>query len=160
MTNTVLPSVRRFLGRVLPEPVKRILRRFFPPPPPAQTNEPARLRWSIPRRHISPDDFYHNLPILPALTDEVQAAILSRPAPALEPLRPDVVCFSIIDWEFRYQRPQQIMSQFAAHGHRVFYISPTKFSPAKSSPRVTVREIKQNVYEVILALPHAHDVVE
>ena len=42
--------------------------------------------------------------------------------PAPSPARADVICFSIVDWNFRYQRPQQIISQFAAHGHRVFYI--------------------------------------
>src|SRR6185369_8130000 len=26
----------------------------------------------------------------------------------------DVVCFPIIDWDFRFQRPQQLMLQFAA----------------------------------------------
>src|SRR6185295_19652051 len=25
----------------------------------------------------------------------------------------DVICFSIIDWDFRWQRPQQLLSQFA-----------------------------------------------
>ena len=70
----------------------------------------------------------------------------------------DVICFSIIDWEFRYQRPQQLMSQFAANGHRVFYISTSRFhSPAQGAePRV--RLIKENVWEVQLTASAAIDV--
>ncbi len=39
--------------------------------------------------------------------------------------RYDLICFPIIDWEFRFQRPQQLMSQFARHGHRGFYLRTT-----------------------------------
>lgn len=35
----------------------------------------------------------------------------------------DVLRFPVIDWDFRWQRPQQISEQFALHGHRVFYIT-------------------------------------
>jgi GT2 family glycosyltransferase/ubiquinone/menaquinone biosynthesis C-methylase UbiE/glycosyltransferase involved in cell wall biosynthesis len=72
--------------------------------------------------------------------------------------RPDVICFSIIDWDFRYQRPQQIMSQFAAHGHRVFYISTTRYLPPDSASRVVVTAVKGNVYEVSLAAERPPDV--
>jgi len=41
--------------------------------------------------------------------------------------KPDVIVFSIIDWDFRFQRPQQLGTQFGRHGHRVFYLSTTKF---------------------------------
>lgn len=32
----------------------------------------------------------------------------------------DVICFPCVDWDFRWQRPQHLMAQFAQHGHRVF----------------------------------------
>jgi len=35
-----------------------------------------------------------------------------------------IVVFGIIDWFFRYQRPQHLAEQLARRGHRVFYISP------------------------------------
>ena len=38
----------------------------------------------------------------------------------------DVVCFPIIDWNFRFQRPQQLTTQFAQDGHRCYYFQ-TKF---------------------------------
>jgi glycosyltransferase involved in cell wall biosynthesis len=40
----------------------------------------------------------------------------SRPAP-------QILCFPIIDWGFRFQRPQHLMRQFAEAGWRVFYLS-------------------------------------
>ena len=58
----------------------------------------------------------------------------------------DVICFSIIDWEFRYQRPQQLMSQFAAHGHRVFYISTSRFHSADQGAAPRVRLINCLLY--------------
>ena len=35
----------------------------------------------------------------------------------------DVLCFPIIDWHFRFQRPQQILSRLAKKGPRIFYLS-------------------------------------
>jgi tRNA A-37 threonylcarbamoyl transferase component Bud32/glycosyltransferase involved in cell wall biosynthesis len=33
----------------------------------------------------------------------------------------DIIVFPIIDWYYRFQRPQQLSTQLASHGHRVFY---------------------------------------
>lgn len=52
----------------------------------------------------------------------------------------DVIIFPPIDWDYRYQRPQQIASGLAALGHRVFYIAPTFLSDDSSAPG--------NVYDV------------
>jgi len=62
----------------------------------------------------------------------------------------DVVCFPIIEWDFRFQRPQQLMLRFAAAGHRVFYLSST-FRPA--GPAYEIREKGRNIYEVSLRGP-------
>lgn len=35
----------------------------------------------------------------------------------------DVIVFSIIDYDFRYQRPQQIADHYVRQGHRVFYVN-------------------------------------
>jgi len=59
----------------------------------------------------------------------------------------DVVCFSICEWEARFQRPQQLMSLFAAAGHRVFYVSP-HFRRDGPSCLITLK--RRNVYEVTL----------
>jgi polysaccharide pyruvyl transferase CsaB len=103
-------------------------------------------------------DFYQSLTLLPHLRKEELPAILDHKPPEAPLHRADVICFSIIDWEFRYQRPQQIMSQFAAHGHRVFYISTTRFQAGDATPRVAVKQIKDNVYEIHLAATRMPDV--
>ncbi len=36
---------------------------------------------------------------------------------------PDVFIWGVIDWHFRFQRPQQIATELAREGHRVFYVS-------------------------------------
>ncbi len=72
----------------------------------------------------------------------------------------DVIYFPIIDWDFRYQRSQHICSQFALHNHRVFYLKTTftqnqLLDPDNpdSMPRISIRPIKKNVYEVQLPGP-------
>ncbi|MEN6448851.1 MAG: glycosyltransferase [Thermoguttaceae bacterium] len=58
----------------------------------------------------------------------------------------DVLCLPIIRWDFRFQRPQQLMRQFAEDGHRVFYLSDD-FLLARPA---AVREIERNVFELRL----------
>ncbi len=41
------------------------------------------------------------------------------------PGHPDVVCISSIDWDFIWQGHQEIMSTFAANGHRVLFVENT-----------------------------------
>ncbi|HET9530058.1 MAG TPA: glycosyltransferase, partial [Blastocatellia bacterium] len=101
-------------------------------------------------------DLYQSLTLLPHLREEQVGMILNQQPPAQSRRLPDVICFAIIDWEFRYQRPQQIMSRFAENGHRVFYISPSRFQPADA--RNVVTRIKENVYEVQLATLRQPDV--
>ncbi len=55
----------------------------------------------------------------------------------------DIVCFPIIEWDFRFQRPQQLMLQFAAAGHRVFYLSHRFHS---SGPAFTLEQKEENIY--------------
>ncbi len=58
----------------------------------------------------------------------------------------DILFFAIIDWDFRYQRPQHLASGLAAKGHRVFYISVQLGQEATN----TYRLIEPNVIEVKL----------
>ena len=63
---------------------------------------------------------------------------------ALSPSTPgkyDVICLSTCDWDSRFQRPQQLMSQFAGFGHRVFYVRQDVGS-------FSIVEKRANVYEV------------
>ena len=60
--------------------------------------------------------------------------------------RQAVVCLSVIDWDFRFQRPQQLMRCFAAAGHPVLYAA----SRFHGGHEARVRPIETNVHEVIL----------
>jgi GT2 family glycosyltransferase len=62
----------------------------------------------------------------------------------------DVVCFPIIEWAFRFQRPQQLMLRFAAAGHRVFYVAQ-RFRPAGEPCRI--HRLSGNLLEVSLRGP-------
>ena len=68
----------------------------------------------------------------------------------------DLLFLPIIDWDFRFQRPQQLASQFARLGHRVFYlqqrtrISGEAFELVTKTPsvfEVSIRGPQQNVYQ-------------
>jgi GT2 family glycosyltransferase len=69
----------------------------------------------------------------------------------------DIICFSIIDWSFRWQRPQQLLSQFADAGHRVFVFKTTAFlTPGRAA--FEIAQVRENVWEVTIAPPVVIDV--
>lgn len=41
----------------------------------------------------------------------------------------DVIILGVIDFDFRFQRPQHFATRFAENGHRVFYINANHFNP-------------------------------
>jgi GT2 family glycosyltransferase/glycosyltransferase involved in cell wall biosynthesis len=101
---------------------------------------------------------YPGLTLLPRPRPKQLQVVLNQRVTTEPVCRHDVVCFSIIDWSFRYQRPQHIMSQFAERGHRVYYINLAQFLPASTSPGFRIREIKHNVFEVTLAAQRPVDI--
>jgi len=62
----------------------------------------------------------------------------------------DLVCFPIIDWEFRFQRPQHLCIQFAQEGHRVFYLRTTFH---QTGDKALLEHIHDGVYGVQLPGP-------
>lgn len=66
----------------------------------------------------------------------------------------DIINFSVIAWDFRFQRPQQIAKQLGLKNHRVFYIK-NEFLPyrgkVESFAPIKVEEKSKNVYEVTLS---------
>ena len=123
------------------------------PAPVAGTNPPGRSR-----------DVPSSTPDSPAVRPEPQP----RPEPERRPERPsgveplprgtyDVLVFSIIDWEFRFQRPQQLAGQFGRKGHRVLYLSCSRFLPEGGPAWQTVRRA-ENVAEVRIRSARALDI--
>jgi GT2 family glycosyltransferase/glycosyltransferase involved in cell wall biosynthesis len=71
--------------------------------------------------------------------------------PRLLPPTPgyDLLVFPIIDWDFRFQRPQQLAREMAARGHRIFYLG-TRLTEDK---RAAVRRVTERVAVVDLPGP-------
>jgi GT2 family glycosyltransferase/glycosyltransferase involved in cell wall biosynthesis len=96
-------------------------------------------------------------PLTPLLPRDVESRAGEVPveqppivAPLLRTDTYDVVCFPIIDWDFRFQRPQQLMTQFADAGHRVFYLAQ-RFR--RSGQPFELRALREGIWEVSLRGP-------
>ena len=76
-----------------------------------------------------------------------------KPVPPVpQPSAYDVVIFPIIDWGFRFQRPQQLATQFAHDGHRVFYLRTTFHQGGLAAHALKIAE---RIFEVqIPGRPH------
>ena len=131
--------------------------------------QPARhlslpLEQPAPQRALPPEQPAPHL-ALPPEQPAPHLAMPAQPAPqlALPPAQPaplnarvnmaetsktDVICFAIIDWHSRFQRPQQILTQFAQDGHRIFYLSVSLPGLQRSAPEI--RPIGERIYEVVL----------
>lgn len=77
------------------------------------------------------------------------------PADVTRPAGFDVVCLANIEWTARHQRPQHMMSHFAADGHRVFYVIASRTPPPGET--YAVEAVAPNVFQVTLAVPRAQD---
>ena len=58
----------------------------------------------------------------------------------------DIIVLPIIEWDFRFQRPQQLSLQFAQRGYRIFYIEP-KFN---LNGLLKIQNIGENLFRVEL----------
>ena len=64
---------------------------------------------------------------------------------------PDYIIWGVIDWNYRFQRPQHLAQQLAKSGRRAFYISPNFVNRKATGFRVEV--IKKNlIYQIFLNL--------
>ena len=78
---------------------------------------------------------------------------LARAADQSAPCRYDIVILAIIDFDFRFQRPQQLAAQFARQGHRVFWVSATRLLPLTSPEPYHVVQLRENIWEVQARAP-------
>jgi GT2 family glycosyltransferase len=62
-------------------------------------------------------------------------------------VKPDIFILSIINWDYRTQRPQHIAQGLSKIGHRIFYI---EMSVAQANPQY--RKIDDNVYVIRLPI--------
>ena len=112
-------------------------------------------KWLLRLPFAGPGDLAaHDLPF-PDVAESVPSALLTSGVARNAPIvarqqKYDVLVLAIIDFDFRFQRPQQIAAQFARHGHRVFWISPTRFLPPASEKLYDLRLLRDNLWEVRL----------
>lgn len=67
----------------------------------------------------------------------------------------DIVCLANIEWSARYQRPQHMMSQFSANGHRVFYVTRSKVP--STGTHYELNQVAENIFEVSLRFKAEED---
>jgi GT2 family glycosyltransferase/glycosyltransferase involved in cell wall biosynthesis len=142
-----IASARHAMGRATAPgtPLFTVGRRLLPPP---------LARWL--RRSLAPVRQPERLVRLdPKAVRETDAV------PAVPTGRYDTIVFSIIDWDFRFQRPQQLATQFGRHGHRVFYLSTTQFladAEGERSPAWDLSRKAKNVAELRIRSRRALDI--
>lgn len=66
----------------------------------------------------------------------------------------DVLVFPIVDWHYRFQRPQHLSLEFARRGHRVFYFA-TEFLPDIGIRDPQPQQAAPNVF--LVSLPGSYD---
>jgi GT2 family glycosyltransferase/glycosyltransferase involved in cell wall biosynthesis len=77
--------------------------------------------------------------------------LLSSPGESIPAAKTyDIFCLPIIDWNFRFQRPQQLLSRFASRDHRVFYVG-TEFHTSGSG--ILFDAISDRIYGLQLPGP-------
>ncbi len=74
----------------------------------------------------------------------------ARPPIQAQTTKYDVIVLSIIDFDFRFQRPQQIAVEMARRGHRIFWISPSRFLARVQDKAYSVTELQANIWEAHL----------
>jgi|GEM_PF-854239 len=105
-------TVLRPLYRNVYRTAGRGLRRCLPAP------AVERLKRALPHPDAIPGALAH----VP-LPEPAPAPASGAPVTPADPAGPpDIFIFSIIDWDFRVQRPQHLAREFARRGHRVFYV--------------------------------------
>jgi len=106
------------------------------------------LRFPRPGDYI-PDHATALLAAPPPLTASQASASVALPLHEAQQ-KYDIVILAIIDFDFRFQRPQQIAAEMARRGHRVFWVSPTRFLPMGSAQSHAVTPLRPNLWEVHL----------
>ena len=134
LSDTHLQRLRRLYRRLpLPSPLKRLV---------------SQLRWRLERWGV--------LPSANAAHPATERSVV-RPSLLGQPLGPrDLVFFSIIDWHFRFQRPQQLATELAKQGHRVVYLSVnlvTSSEPGYAHQVVSHPEGGAPVWQIFLHCP-------
>lgn len=86
----------------------------------------------------------------PRRSESERAAQLSCMPASREEFLPDYIIWGVIDWHFRFQRPQQLATALAASGRRVIYISPAFVPDRRSSFDIEQLDTAKRLFQVKL----------
>ena len=78
-------------------------------------------------------------------SDQIKKEVLEIPVS-----KKDIIYFPIINWDYRYQRPQHILKQFAKNGHRVFYFTISLETLPES---YLIKKIDENIFQIEVSSP-------
>ena len=152
---SILGSKRWRLGNRLIGTVGRLVGRPATPPLVHQIQDTFRNfeQWGNQRERSSTEPLDTE-----ALTDStIPHALRHTFDTAAESQRYDVVFLANIDWQERFQRPQQIATQFSRHGHRVFYVVASNPLSIDHHRGYQSERVARNTFEVRLAAPRPVD---
>lgn len=121
-----------------------------------QKSRKSKPLWRGDRKlSVSPPVWYPAKDIVPGSLPSLPSQ--SNSSEEEETVNYDVIRFPVINWSFRWQRPQQMSLQFAQNGHRVFYVTTdiTGIGKEGASYEEVVRFVKiinidQNVWLITL----------
>lgn len=68
---------------------------------------------------------------------------------------PDYIVWGVVDWHFRYQRPQQLARALASTGRRVFYISPELLDDERTGFEVEALDDSGLLFQINLFVKNA-----
>ncbi len=88
--------------------------------------------------------------------DEAELRALAESAAMAGVARPTVVCFPILEWGFRVQRPEHLLGGLAARGWPVLHVSPA-LEVGTPAARLLERPLADGVRGVVLSCPRALD---
>jgi len=95
------------------------------------------------------------LPSQKVLTEDDRSAIIKKALTNIHLTKKDILCFPIINWDYRYQRPQHIISKFAENNHRIFYLTVNMRNIERE---YEIKELKKNIYQVEFNFPKFFDI--
>ena len=108
-------------------------------------------------RQIEGSSYYSDLIIQPKL-DETKLVETIDIIPHICRPVPDIVCFPDTNWGHTSPHHQNIITDFASHGHRVFMIYPDNFLIDEFEQNFGIRPVTPGIIEVILKNSNrAHD---
>lgn len=126
-------STKKHLDKIsplVPRPIKQIIKPIY-----------HKLFSGIPNHHV-----------LPLTLDKVDQNLTDDTHNRSTML--DFFVWPVIDWQGRWQRPQQLISRLADRGHRVFYFSASFHQTSESDPAKAIKigTVHQNIYQIQLPL--------